>query len=97
MLKRERATLERRLAELHPEGWEDKVRLASSPPSALPIAHSSAGAFILNTHYMVAQVDNTLRASAAHAFATPLRPAANAPGRVFAADFGARKMARERA
>ena len=25
MLKRERAALERRLAELHPEGWEDKV------------------------------------------------------------------------
>ncbi|KAM5540043.1 hypothetical protein V8D89_006183 [Ganoderma adspersum] len=70
MLKRERAALERRLAELHPEGWEDKV-------------------------------DGTLRASAAHAFATPLRPAAaaaaaaTAPGRVFAADFGARKMARE--
>ena len=89
MLKRERAALERRLAELHPEGWEDKVRFAS------PVAHSSAGAFMLNTNYMVAQVDSTLRASAAHAFATPLRPAANAPGRVFAADFGARKMARE--
>ncbi|PIL34313.1 hypothetical protein GSI_03088 [Ganoderma sinense ZZ0214-1] len=64
MLKRERAALERRLAELHPEGWEDKV-------------------------------DGTLRASAAHAFASPLRPAATVPGRVYAADFGSRKMARE--
>ena len=56
---------------------------------------------------MVAQVDGTLRASAAHAFASPLRPAttttaaegststATVPGRVFASDFGARKMPRE--
>ena len=26
MLKRERSTLERRLTEVHPGGWEDKVR-----------------------------------------------------------------------
>ncbi|KAI1788605.1 cysteine proteinase [Ganoderma leucocontextum] len=64
MLKRERTALERRLAEQHPEGWEDKV-------------------------------DSTLHECASQAFATPLRPAATAPGRVFAADFGARKMARE--
>ena len=36
-----------------------------------------------------------LLATATEAFATTLRPSAREPGRVFAGDFGARKMARE--
>ena len=31
ILKRERNALERRLGEVHPEGWKDKVRLCPSP------------------------------------------------------------------
>ncbi|TBU28875.1 hypothetical protein BD311DRAFT_662555 [Dichomitus squalens] len=66
LLKRERAALERRLAERFPSGWGDKV-------------------------------DGTLLACTSETFATTLRPRASEPGRVFAADFGARKMAREMA
>ena len=41
------------------------------------------------------QVDPALLASAEEAFATTLRPAAGEPGKVFAADFGSRKMSKE--
>ena len=43
------------------------------------------------------QVDPALLASAEEAFATTLRPAAGEPGKVFAADFGSRKMSKEMA
>ncbi|KAL1943721.1 hypothetical protein VTO73DRAFT_4166 [Trametes versicolor] len=64
MLKRERAAIERRLAQSDTEGWTDKV-------------------------------DPALLASASEAFATTLRPRAQEAGKVFAPDFGARKMEKE--
>ncbi len=42
MLKRERAALERRLAEVHPEGWEDKVRASLVSGVWFPGARASA-------------------------------------------------------
>ncbi|TBU21572.1 cysteine proteinase [Dichomitus squalens] len=90
LLKRERAALERRLAERFPSGWGDKLHAA-----VLRVATLCVLSFLLMT--MRCQVDGTLLACASETFATTLRPRASEPGRVFAADFGAWKMAREMA
>lgn len=87
MLKRERAAIERRLAQSYAEGWADKVRGCPPAPRG-----SVAEAL---TPPSLAQVDPALLASASEAFATTLRPRAQEAGKVFAPDFGARKMEKE--
>lgn len=87
MLKRERAAIERRLAQSCAEGWTDKVRGCPPAPRG-----SVAEAL---TPPSIAQVDSALLASASEAFATTLRPRAQEAGKVFAPDFGARKMEKE--
>lgn len=87
ILKRERAAIERRLAQSYAEGWTDKVR--GCPPAT---RGSVAEAL---TSPSIAQVDPALLASASEAFATTLRPRAQEAGKVFAPGFGARKMEKE--
>lgn len=87
MLKRERTAIERRLAQSDTEGWTDKVR--GCPPAMRGSVTEAL------TPPSIAQVDPALLASASEAFATTLRPRAQEAGKVFAPDFGARKMEKE--